>query len=90
MLQGARAARRGGCVPLLLVLAAVWGATFALSRAHMMLQAYTDFQEARALSRSALVSPARVRTPAAALVSPARVCTLLLRTLLLRTPAAAL
>ena len=47
MLQGARAARRGGCVPFLLVLAAVWGATFALSRVHMMLQAYTDFQEAR-------------------------------------------
>lgn len=39
-------------MPLLLVLAAVWGVTFALSRAHMMLQAYTDFQEARVPSRA--------------------------------------
>ena len=47
-------------MPLLLVLAAVWGATFALSRAHMMHQAYTDFQEARALRSLSL---ARARPP---------------------------
>lgn len=47
MLRGARATRRGTCVPVIVVIAAVWLFTFALSRAHMLLQAYTDLCEVR-------------------------------------------
>ena len=58
-------------MPLLLLLAAVWGATFALSRAHMMHQAYTDFQEARALRSLSL---ARARPPLARARAPRSFC----------------
>lgn len=47
MLRGARAGRRASCMPLIMLVAMTWMATFVLSRAHMMLQAYTDFHEIR-------------------------------------------
>ena len=47
MLRGNRNARRGLCVPLILALAGAWLLVFALSRAHMVLQAYTDLAEVR-------------------------------------------
>jgi len=47
MLRGHRTARRGVCVPLIVGLAGAWLLVFALSRAHMTLQAYTDLSEVR-------------------------------------------
>ena len=47
MLQGRRTARLGACATLTCVVTAVWVLTFALSRAHMMFEAYSDFAEAR-------------------------------------------
>jgi len=47
MLQGNRSERRGGCASILFTLTVAWLVTFAVSRAHMMFQAYTDFQEVR-------------------------------------------
>ena len=47
MLRGHRNARRGACVPVIMLLAGAWLLVFALSRAHMTLQAYTDLSEVR-------------------------------------------
>lgn len=47
MLRGTRADRRGMCLPLIIGIAFIWIVAFAMSRVHIMQQAYTDFAEIR-------------------------------------------
>jgi len=47
MLKGTRAYRRAGCTPVIVIVAMLWAFTFAVSRVHMMYQAYTDMNEVR-------------------------------------------
>jgi hypothetical protein len=47
MLKGTRAYRRAGCTPVIVIVAMLWAFTFAVSRVHMMYQAYTDMHEVR-------------------------------------------
>lgn len=47
MRQGVHASRNASCATLWLLVVAVWIATFAVSRMHMLWQAYSDLNEVR-------------------------------------------